>query len=141
MVSAVAASTLFLSSYLVYHFHAGSVPFPHGGSVRILYFTILLSHTVLAIVSVPLILMTVFHAWRGDLAKHTRFATLTFPIWLYVAITGVIIYLMLYQMPSAEGRSRMAFGISRSVPALPVNPPDRPKESSTPDQTSPGLSG
>jgi uncharacterized membrane protein YozB (DUF420 family) len=109
MVSAVTTSTLFLASYLVYHYRAGSVPFPHGGILRPLYFTILLSHTVLATVSVPLILITVFRAWRGELARHCRIAPVTFPIWLYVAVTGVVIYLMLYHMPVADSASPEAF--------------------------------
>jgi protein SCO1/2/putative membrane protein len=128
MVLAVAASTLFLTSYLVYHFHAGSVSFPHGGGVRILYLTILLSHTVLATASVPLILVTVFRGWRGDVARHTRIAAVTFPIWLYVAITGVVIYLMLYRMPTADEGSWMALGFSRPIPALGANSAHRPNE-------------
>ena len=71
--------------YLVYHYHAGSYPFPQGGLLRVVYLAILLSHTLLATASVPLIVMTVLRGWRGDLAGHTRFATITFPIWMYVA--------------------------------------------------------
>jgi uncharacterized membrane protein YozB (DUF420 family) len=103
MVLAFSASTLFLASYLTYHAQAGSVPFPHGGIIRITYFTILLSHTVLATVSVPLILMTLFSAMRRNFGRHLWIAPLTFPIWLYVATTGVLIYLMLYQIPPAQG--------------------------------------
>jgi protein SCO1 len=99
MVSAVTTSALFLTCYLVYHYRAGSVPFPHGGPLRVLYLAILLSHTLLATASVPLIVMTVLRGWRRNLAGHTRIATVTFPIWLYVAITGVVIYLMLYHLP------------------------------------------
>jgi protein SCO1/2 len=99
MVSAVATSTLFLTCYLVYHSRAGSVTFPHGGPLRIVYFTILLSHTLLATASVPLIVVTLLRGWRGNLTGHTRIATVTFPIWLYVAVTGVVIYLMLYHWP------------------------------------------
>jgi protein SCO1/2 len=99
MVSAVATSTLFLTCYLVYHYRAGSVPFTQGGALRVAYLAILLSHTVLATASVPLIVMTVLRGWRGNLAGHTRIATVTFPIWLYVAITGVVIYLILYHLP------------------------------------------
>ena len=109
MVLAVAASTLFLASYLVYHARAGSMPFPHGGTLRVAYLTILLSHTVLATGSVPLILVTVFRGWRGDLVRHTRIAPVTLPIWLYVAITGVVIYLMLYHMPPPVGGSPGSF--------------------------------
>ena len=99
MVSAVGTSTLFLVCYLVYHYYAGSYPFPQGGFLRVVYLSILLSHTLLATASVPLIVITVLRGWRGDLAGHTRFATITFPIWMYVAVTGVVIYLMLYHLP------------------------------------------
>ena len=99
MISAVGTSTLFLVCYLVYHYRAGSYAFPQGGLLRVLYLAILLSHTLLATTSVPLILITVLRGWRRDLAGHTRFATITFPIWMYVAVTGVVIYLMLYHLP------------------------------------------
>ncbi len=99
MASAVATSSLFLVCYLIYHYYAGSYPFPQGGLLRVLYLSILLSHTVLATASVPLIVTTLIRVWRGDLLGHVRFATLTFPIWLYVAITGVVIYFMLYHLP------------------------------------------
>ena len=109
MVLAVAASALFLTSYLVYHARAGSVPFPHSGTLRVGYLTILLSHTVLATVSVPLILARVFRAWRGDLVHHIRIAPVTLPIWFYVAVTGVVIYLMLYHGPAIGSGSPGAF--------------------------------
>ncbi len=99
MVSAVCMSAVFLVCYLVYHYHAGSYPFPQGGLLRVLYLSILLSHTLLATASVPLIVVTVLRGWRGDLGGHTRFATITFPIWMYVAVTGVVIYWMLYHLP------------------------------------------
>ena len=79
MVSAVGTSTLFLACYLLYHYHAGSYPFPQGGLLRVVYLAILLSHTVLATASVPLIVMTVLRGWRGNLAGHARFATVDFP--------------------------------------------------------------
>jgi uncharacterized membrane protein YozB (DUF420 family) len=97
------ASAGFLTSYLIYHARAGSMPFPHGGTLRVAYLTILLSHTVLATVSVPLILVTVFRGWRGDLMRHTQIARVTLPIWLYVAVTGVVLYLMLYHLPPPGG--------------------------------------
>jgi uncharacterized membrane protein YozB (DUF420 family)/cytochrome oxidase Cu insertion factor (SCO1/SenC/PrrC family) len=105
MISAVGTSTLFLVCYLVYHYRAGSYAFPQGGLLRVLYLAILLSHTLLATASVPLILITVLRGWRGDLAGHTRFATITFPIWMYVAVTGVVIYLMLYHLPILDSVS------------------------------------
>ena len=93
-------SALFLVSYLVYHYHAGSVSFRSGGSLRLVYFTILLSHTVLATFGVvPLVVLTLTRALRRDFARHSRIAQVTFPIWLYVSVTGVVIYLMLYHLP------------------------------------------
>ena len=109
MVLAVTASAVFLTSYLVYHARAGSMPFPHGGMLRVAYLTILVSHTVLATVSVPLILVTAFRGGRGDLARHLRIAPVTLPIWLYVAVTGVIIYLMLYHLPPPGSASAGPF--------------------------------
>jgi protein SCO1/2 len=100
MLSAVATSALFLVGYLVYHSQAGSMPFRQGGALRILYFTILLSHTLLATFGVvPLVLLTLVRAVRHDFKRHVPIAQVTFPIWLYVSITGVVIYLMLYDLP------------------------------------------
>ena len=107
MLSAFATSSIFLACYLVYHFLAGSMPFRHGGAVRVVYFTILLSHTLLATFGVvPLVIATLFQAVRGDFAKHARIARITFPIWLYVSITGVVIYLLLYHLPDPFSRSQ-----------------------------------
>ena len=99
MIAGVADSALFLACYLVYHFRVGSVPFPGTGLVRSLYFTILTSHTLLAVSMLPLIALTLWRAARGDYVRHARIARITFPIWLYVSITGVVIYLMLYRLP------------------------------------------
>ena len=96
MLSAVAASTLFLTSYLIYHAHVGSVKFQGEGAVRIVYFTILVSHTVLAVVQVPLIATTVVLGLRDRRARHRKWAKITAPIWLYVSLTGVVVYGMLY---------------------------------------------
>jgi len=97
---ALLASAAFLSCYLVYHFFAGSVKFGGHGWLRWLYLTILTSHTFLAtFFVVPLVFLTVLRALRGDYARHVRIARVAFPIWLYVAVTGVVIYLMLYQLP------------------------------------------
>lgn len=101
MVSCVVTSAVFLTCYLIYHFQVGSVPFRGVGPIRVVYFTILLSHTVLAIVTVPLVALTLTRALRRRFDRHARIARLTFPIWLYVAITGVVIYGMLYQLPAA----------------------------------------
>lgn len=98
MLAAFATSTLFLLSYLVYHYHVGSVRFQGEGWVRPLYFTILISHTILATVIVPLALLTLFRAWKADFIRHARIARWTLPIWLYVSLTGVVIYVMLYQL-------------------------------------------
>jgi uncharacterized membrane protein YozB (DUF420 family) len=102
MLAAVASSTLFLISYLVYHYQVGSVPFKGQGWIRIVYFTILLTHTVLAAAIVPLVLVTVIRALRARFDAHRRIARWTFPIWLYVSVTGVAVYWMLYWLvPSA----------------------------------------
>ena len=98
MLAALVTSTLFLLSYLTYHYHVGSMPFRGQGWVRPLYFTILISHTILAVVIVPLVLLTLFRAWKADFARHVRIARWTLPIWFYVSLTGVIIYVMLYQL-------------------------------------------
>lgn len=98
MVAALGVSALFLISYLVYHYNHGSTRFTGQGWVRSLYFVILISHTILAVVIVPLIIITLRRAWRGDYSRHRRIARWTFPLWLYVSITGVIVYLMLYQI-------------------------------------------
>ena len=97
-IAAFIVSLLFLTSYLVYHYHHGSTRFQGQGFVRPVYFTILTTHTVLAIVIVPLIIITLYRALRQDFARHRRIARITFPLWLYVSITGVIVYLMLYQI-------------------------------------------
>jgi uncharacterized membrane protein YozB (DUF420 family) len=98
MLSAFACSTLFLISYLVYHFHVGSVPFKGQGWIRAVYFTILLSHTILAAAVVPLALMTLSRALKGRFPAHRRIARWTFPVWLYVSVTGVVVYVMLYKL-------------------------------------------
>jgi uncharacterized membrane protein YozB (DUF420 family) len=98
MCAAFASSTLFLISYLVYHYQVGSVPFKGQGSIRTIYFTILLSHTVLAAAVVPLALITLVRALKAKFDRHQKIARWTFPIWLYVSITGVIVYVMLYRL-------------------------------------------
>jgi uncharacterized membrane protein YozB (DUF420 family) len=96
MLSAVVCSTLFLISYLVYHYRVGSVPYQGQGLPRIIYFAILLSHTILAAAVLPLALVTLVRALRNRVDAHRRIARWTFPIWLYVSSTGVVVYLMLY---------------------------------------------
>jgi protein SCO1/2/putative membrane protein len=99
MVAAVCTSALFLACYLYYHSRAGSMPFSRGGPLGVAYFSILLSHTLLATLSVPLIFISVRRAWAGRIDRHVTIASVTLPIWLYVAVTGVVIYAMLYHLP------------------------------------------
>ena len=98
MLGAFTTSTLFLVSYLYYHYHTGSTAFTGQGYLRIVYFAILISHTILATAIVPLVLMTLRRAFRADYAAHARIARRTLPLWIYVSVTGVIVYWMLYQL-------------------------------------------
>ena len=98
MIAALVCSSLFLASYLFYHFNVGSVRFQGQGALRTIYFTILLSHTILAVVIVPLVLVTVTHALRQRFDPHRRLARVTLPLWGYVSVTGVVIYWMLYRL-------------------------------------------
>lgn len=98
MIAALACSVLFLTSYLIYHAQVGSVKFQGQGTARTFYFTILLTHTVLAALVPFLAVITVWRAGRGQYARHARIARWTLPIWLYVSVTGVVVYWMLYQM-------------------------------------------
>lgn len=97
-IGALTVSVLFLISYLTYHAHHGATPFPGQGIVRPIYFTILFTHTVLAAVIVPFVIVTVRRAMRGDFQRHKRIARVTLPMWLYVSVTGVVVYLMLYHL-------------------------------------------
>ena len=99
MVAAMAVSAVFLTSYLIYHYNVGSVRFTKQGWIRNVYFPLLLTHTVLAAVVLPMVLRTVFLATKGRFQNHVRIARCTFPIWMYVSVTGVIVYLMLYSPP------------------------------------------
>ena len=96
MLGALGVSALFLVCYVIYHLEAGSKPFEEQGSIRIAYFTILITHVVLAATIVPLALVTATRALRGRFDRHVRIARWTLPIWLYVSVTGVVIYAMLY---------------------------------------------
>jgi uncharacterized membrane protein YozB (DUF420 family) len=98
MLSAFATSALFLTSYLIYHANVGSRPFPGQGAIKVVYLTILLTHVVLAAVILPMALITLNHALRQRFTRHVPIARWTLPIWLYVSVTGVIVYLMLYQI-------------------------------------------
>jgi uncharacterized membrane protein YozB (DUF420 family) len=97
-MAAVVVSVIFLASYLTYHYHHGATRFAGEGLARPIYFTILISHTILAIVIVPLVGITLYRALKADFVRHRKIARLTLPLWLYVSITGVIVYLMLYQI-------------------------------------------
>jgi len=97
-IAALSASVLFLISYIVYHSHHGVTRFAGQGIARPVYFTILTTHTFLAVVIVPLVIITVRRAKRADFLRHRRLARWTLPLWLYVSITGVIVYLMLYHL-------------------------------------------
>jgi uncharacterized membrane protein YozB (DUF420 family)/cytochrome oxidase Cu insertion factor (SCO1/SenC/PrrC family) len=101
MVSAVGVSALFLASYLYYHYFHGATTFAGQGWTRLTYFGILISHTILAVVAAPLVLITVFFAARGRIDRHRRLARWTLPIWLYVSVTGVLVYFFLYHFFAA----------------------------------------
>ena len=98
MIAAFCTSVVFLISYLVYHAQVGSVRFTKEGPIRIVYFTILLTHTVLAAVIVPMVLMSLSRGLKRQDVRHRAIARWTMPLWLYVSVTGVIVYLMLYRL-------------------------------------------
>ncbi|MDE2831549.1 MAG: DUF420 domain-containing protein [Gemmatimonadota bacterium] len=97
MITALILSALFLTSYLIYHSQVGSVPYPHHDWTRPIYFAILIPHIILAAVNVPFIIALVWRAYKGEFNRHRRLARWVWPSWIFVSITGVIIYLMLYQ--------------------------------------------
>ncbi len=105
MLTAAVTSSVFLASYVSYHLRVGSVRFTGQGAVRTLYFAILLSHTVLAVLIVPLVLRTLYLGLKRRDDRHRRIARWTFPLWLYVSVTGVVVYWMLYRLypPAAIG--------------------------------------
>lgn len=98
MIAACVVSTLFLTSYVIYHANIGSKPFQGRGPVRVVYFTILLTHVVLAAAVLPLAIITLSRGLRARFDRHVAIARWTFPIWLYVSVTGVIVYVMLYRL-------------------------------------------
>ena len=98
MLSAVACSTIFLVNYVVYHLRVGVNRFMGQGAIRPVYFTILISHTILAIAIVPLVIIVLTRALRGQFLRHRALARWTFPIWVYVSVTGVVIYFLLYRL-------------------------------------------
>ena len=96
MISAFITSAVFLACYLYYHFTAGHFKFTGEGTIRTIYFLILVPHILLAMVMLPMIIMTFLRAFKGQWEKHKKIAKITFPIWLYVSITGVVLYLYIY---------------------------------------------
>jgi uncharacterized membrane protein YozB (DUF420 family) len=98
MIAALVMSAAFLTSYVIYHLEVGSVPFQKTGWIRTLYFAVLIPHVILAAAIVPMILITVSRALSSKFDKHKKIARITLPLWLYVSVTGVIVYVMLYQM-------------------------------------------
>ena len=98
MLLALTTSALFLTSYVIYHANAGSVPFRGVGAIRVVYFVVLIPHVILAATILPLALLTAARGLRGDYGRHVRIARWTLPLWLYVSVTGVIVYLMLYHL-------------------------------------------
>jgi len=96
MLTAFTISALFLVSYVIYHYTAGATTFTAGGWIRPVYFTILITHTILAVVILPPIFILLYRAWKKQYAKHAKLARWTFPAWLYVSVTGVLIYMILY---------------------------------------------
>jgi uncharacterized membrane protein YozB (DUF420 family) len=99
MIGAFLTSVVFLACYVIYHAHVGSRPFTGRGAIRIVYFTILISHIVLAATIPPLAGVTLWRALRGRFDRHVRIARWTLPLWLYVSVTGIVVYWMLYRMP------------------------------------------
>jgi len=102
MISAFAVSSVFLGSYLLYHYRVGHVTFHGQGWIRPVYFVLLTTHTILAVVIVPMILVTLRRAWLGKFDRHRIIARWTLPLWFYVSVTGVIVYLMVYQIYTAD---------------------------------------
>jgi uncharacterized membrane protein YozB (DUF420 family) len=98
MLAAVTSSAFFLISYVIYHANAGSKPFPGTGPVRAVYFFVLITHIVLAAAIVPMVLMTLSRALGQRFDRHAAIARRTLPLWLYVSVTGVVIYVMLYRL-------------------------------------------
>ena len=98
MLAALVCSVLFLCSYLVYHVQVGSVPYPHHDWTRPLYFAVLIPHVVLAALMAPLVVLVVWRAYNQDFARHRRLARWVWPVWIFVSVSGVVVYLMLYQL-------------------------------------------
>lgn len=98
MLAALTSSALFLISYVIYHLNVLSKPFEGQGPVRYVYFTILISHIILAVTIVPLVIVTTVRALKANFVRHRAIAKITYPLWMYVSVTGVVIYVMLYRI-------------------------------------------
>ena len=98
MLAALVCSVLFLCSYLIYHVQVGSVPYPHYDWTRPLYFAVLIPHVILAALMVPFVALVVWRAYNRDFARHRRLARWVWPTWMFVSVSGVVVYLMLYQL-------------------------------------------
>jgi putative membrane protein len=98
MIAALVSSICFLTSYVIYHASAGSVPYPHHDWTRTLYFAILIPHVILAAAMVPFIILAVYYAFRETFDRHTRITRWLWPVWMFVSISGVVVYLMLYHL-------------------------------------------
>ena len=98
MLAALISSALFLFSYVLYHYHVGSVSYPYHDWTRPLYFAILIPHVILAALNAPFVAMIVWRAWRADFDRHRRLARWVWPVWLFVSISGVAVYAMLYRL-------------------------------------------
>ena len=98
MLAALVCSALFLCSYLVYHIQVGSVPYPHHDWTRPLYFAVLIPHVILAALMAPFVALVVWRAYNQDFARHRRLARWVWPVWMFVSVSGVVVYLMLYQL-------------------------------------------
>lgn len=98
MISALVSSALFLTSYLIYHYYVGSVPYPYYDWTRPVYFIVLIPHVILAAVMAPFILVMVWRALKGDFVRHKRIARWVWPVWMFVSVSGVTVYLMLYRL-------------------------------------------
>jgi uncharacterized membrane protein YozB (DUF420 family) len=97
MIAAIVSSALFLTSYLIYHYRVGSVPYPYQDWTRPVYFAILIPHVILAAIMVPFILLAIFYAWRKRFEKHKRITRRLWPVWMFVSLSGIAVYLMLYR--------------------------------------------
>jgi putative membrane protein len=115
MLSAFTVSVLFFVSYIIYHYHVGDVRFQGYGWIRPVYFSILISHILLAGAIVPLVLITLWRALRGNFRRHRRIAIWAWPLWIYVSVTGVVVYLMCYQL-YAPGYRVLAGASNSAVP-------------------------